>query len=243
MRNALAHAGESSRRVVSAFMATAFAQDGAEAAESARHRLPSGAVAGDRAPPGDGRPRILPSAMVLFRGRFRGVHRASADAGHSPTAKGSAGDLVGSTMDVEEMVILRVSSRVEYEPSPLLALPAADEGPRGIGEPHRCVRRETAWTASSDAMTRAAALGSGFGRIWRSPTHDGAARPPRFRRRTIRETLLLSARTRKLMTLRNYRPRPVVSCGARVHFSSEQRQDGDSILGRLASPRKARRGK
>jgi hypothetical protein len=28
MRNALAHAGKSSRRVVSAFMATAFAQDG-----------------------------------------------------------------------------------------------------------------------------------------------------------------------------------------------------------------------
>jgi hypothetical protein len=141
MRNALAHAGESSRRAVSAFMATAFAQDGAAAAESARHRLPSGAVAGDRAPPGDGRPRILLSAMVLFQGRFRGVHRASANAGHSPTAKGSAGDLVGSTMDVEEMVILRVSSRVEYEPSPLLALPAADEGPRGIGELHRCVRR------------------------------------------------------------------------------------------------------
>ena len=34
MRNALAHAGKSSRRVVSAFMATAFAQDGAEAAKA-----------------------------------------------------------------------------------------------------------------------------------------------------------------------------------------------------------------
>jgi len=33
MRNALAHAGKSSRRVVSAFMATAFAQDSAEAAK------------------------------------------------------------------------------------------------------------------------------------------------------------------------------------------------------------------
>ena len=34
MRNALAHAGKSSRRVVSAFMATAFAQDGADAAKA-----------------------------------------------------------------------------------------------------------------------------------------------------------------------------------------------------------------
>ena len=34
MRNALAHAGKSSRRVVSAFMATAFAQDSAEAAKA-----------------------------------------------------------------------------------------------------------------------------------------------------------------------------------------------------------------
>ena len=34
MRNALAHAGKSSRRVVSAFMATAFAQDSAEAAKT-----------------------------------------------------------------------------------------------------------------------------------------------------------------------------------------------------------------
>jgi transposase-like protein len=34
MRNALAHAGKSSRRVVSAFMATAFAQDRAEAARA-----------------------------------------------------------------------------------------------------------------------------------------------------------------------------------------------------------------
>ena len=34
MRNALAHAGKSSRRVVSAFMATAFAQDSADAAKA-----------------------------------------------------------------------------------------------------------------------------------------------------------------------------------------------------------------
>ena len=34
MRNALAHAGKSSRRVVSAFMAPAFAQDSAEAAKA-----------------------------------------------------------------------------------------------------------------------------------------------------------------------------------------------------------------
>jgi len=33
MRNALAHAGKSGRRVVSAFIATAFAQDDAEAAK------------------------------------------------------------------------------------------------------------------------------------------------------------------------------------------------------------------
>jgi hypothetical protein len=70
MRNALAHAGEGSRRVVSAFMATAFAQDGAEAAESAPHRLPSSDVAGDRAPPGDGRPAHLLSAMSCFDDEF-----------------------------------------------------------------------------------------------------------------------------------------------------------------------------
>jgi len=34
MRNALAHAGKSARRVVSAFIATAFAQDDAEAAKN-----------------------------------------------------------------------------------------------------------------------------------------------------------------------------------------------------------------
>ncbi|MFX5972588.1 transposase, partial [Acinetobacter baumannii] len=34
MRNALAHAGKSGRRVVSAFIATAFAQDDAEAARA-----------------------------------------------------------------------------------------------------------------------------------------------------------------------------------------------------------------
>ena len=39
MRNALAHAGKSSRRVVSAFMATAFAQDSAEAAKMQWRRV------------------------------------------------------------------------------------------------------------------------------------------------------------------------------------------------------------
>ena len=39
MRNALAHAGKSSRRVVSAFMATAFAQDSAEAAKAQWRRI------------------------------------------------------------------------------------------------------------------------------------------------------------------------------------------------------------
>jgi putative transposase len=39
MRNALAHAGKSSRRVVSAFMATAFAQDSAEAARTQWRRV------------------------------------------------------------------------------------------------------------------------------------------------------------------------------------------------------------
>src|SRR5450755_2530621 len=44
MRNALAHAGKSSRRVVSAFMATAFAQDSADAAK-AQGRRPAQAQA------------------------------------------------------------------------------------------------------------------------------------------------------------------------------------------------------
>ena len=39
MRNALAHAGKSSRRVVSAFMATAFAQASAEAAKAQWRRV------------------------------------------------------------------------------------------------------------------------------------------------------------------------------------------------------------
>jgi len=39
MRNALAHAGRSGRRVVSAFIATAFAQDDAEAARSQWRRI------------------------------------------------------------------------------------------------------------------------------------------------------------------------------------------------------------
>jgi putative transposase len=39
MRDALAHAGKSSRRVVSAFMATAFAQDSAEAAKAQWRRV------------------------------------------------------------------------------------------------------------------------------------------------------------------------------------------------------------
>ena len=39
MRNALAHAGKSSRRVVSAFIATAFAQDSADAAKTQWRRV------------------------------------------------------------------------------------------------------------------------------------------------------------------------------------------------------------
>ena len=39
MRNALAHAGRSGRRVVSAFIATAFAQDDAEAAKQQWRRV------------------------------------------------------------------------------------------------------------------------------------------------------------------------------------------------------------
>jgi transposase-like protein len=39
VRNALAHAGKSSRRVVSAFMATAFAQNSAEAAKAQWRRI------------------------------------------------------------------------------------------------------------------------------------------------------------------------------------------------------------
>ena len=39
MRNALAHAGKSGRRVVSAFIATAFAQDDAEAARAQWRRI------------------------------------------------------------------------------------------------------------------------------------------------------------------------------------------------------------
>ena len=39
MRNALAHAGKSGRRVVSAFIATAFAQDDAEAAKAQWRRV------------------------------------------------------------------------------------------------------------------------------------------------------------------------------------------------------------
>jgi hypothetical protein len=178
MRNALAHAGESSRRVVSALMATAFAQDGAEAAESARHRLPSSDVAGDRAPPGDGRPAHPAERDVLFRGGFRGVRRASADAGHSPTAKGSAGDLVGSTMDVEETVILRVSSRVEYEPSPFLALPAADEGPRGIGELHRCVRHADGVDDVLGCNDESSSFGERLRENMEGRGRDGHCRPP-----------------------------------------------------------------
>jgi transposase-like protein len=41
MRNALAHAGKSGRRVVSAFIATAFAQDHADAAKAQWRQVPS----------------------------------------------------------------------------------------------------------------------------------------------------------------------------------------------------------
>ena len=60
MRNALAHAGKSGRRVVSAFIATAFAQDDAEAAKSAMApgRRPAPAQAAQaRRPDGRGRDR------------------------------------------------------------------------------------------------------------------------------------------------------------------------------------------
>lgn len=39
MRNALAHAGKSGRRVVSAFIATAFTQDDAETAQAQRRNV------------------------------------------------------------------------------------------------------------------------------------------------------------------------------------------------------------
>src|SRR5271154_4233595 len=57
MRNALAHAGKSSRRVVSAFMATAFAQDSAEAAKAQWRRPAQAQAAQARRLHGRGRER------------------------------------------------------------------------------------------------------------------------------------------------------------------------------------------
>jgi hypothetical protein len=114
MRNALAHADESSRRVVSALMATAFAQDGArpqKARLTACHQATSQAIARHLA---TGTPRICRARCLVLTTISR---RASRICGRRSSAdgEGSAGDLVGSTMDVKETIILRVSSRVEYE--------------------------------------------------------------------------------------------------------------------------------
>ena len=57
MRNALAHAGKSGRRVVSAFIATAFAQDDAEAAKTQWRRSASSQAAQARDLPRRGRDR------------------------------------------------------------------------------------------------------------------------------------------------------------------------------------------
>src|SRR6202040_787866 len=54
MRNALAHAGKSGRRVVSAFIATAFAQDDAEAAKAQWRQVA-----------GQGRPKLPKLAALL----------------------------------------------------------------------------------------------------------------------------------------------------------------------------------
>jgi transposase-like protein len=59
-RNALAHAGKSGRRVVSAFIATAFAQDTAEAA-SAQWRAVADQI----------RPKVPKLATIMHEG-FRG---------------------------------------------------------------------------------------------------------------------------------------------------------------------------
>jgi transposase-like protein len=68
MRNALAHAGKSSRRVVSAFMATAFAQDSAEAGQDA--------VAQGRRPAQAQAPQARP-LHGRSRGRGAGLHELS----------------------------------------------------------------------------------------------------------------------------------------------------------------------
>src|SRR5271169_189822 len=64
MRNALAHAGKSSRRVVSAFMATAFAQDSAEAAKAQWRRV------ADQL-----RPKLPKLAAFMALGHARTAHR------------------------------------------------------------------------------------------------------------------------------------------------------------------------
>ena len=82
MRNALAHAGRSGRRVVSAFIATAFAQDDAEQAKAQwrRARRPAQAQAAQaRRPDGSG------------RARRAGLHELPAPASHQAAQHQSAG--------------------------------------------------------------------------------------------------------------------------------------------------------
>ena len=67
MRNALAHAGKSSRRVVSAFMATAFAQDSVEAAKMQWRRVATSSGSScPNSPPSWTRPRRTCSAYMSF---------------------------------------------------------------------------------------------------------------------------------------------------------------------------------
>jgi hypothetical protein len=81
MRNALAHAGRSGRRVVSAFIATAFAQDDAEAAKTQwrrvadqlRPKVPKLATLMDEAEPdvprGAPAPVLKPFTLILIKVR------------------------------------------------------------------------------------------------------------------------------------------------------------------------------
>ena len=75
MRNVLAHAGRSGRRVVSAFIATAFAQDDAEAARTLRNALGRGPGAYRKCLPSDrgddDRPRSLQAGQRCVRSRHR----------------------------------------------------------------------------------------------------------------------------------------------------------------------------
>ena len=108
MRNALAHAGKSSRRVVSAFMATAFAQDSAEAAKAQwrrvadqlRPKLPKLAAFMDEAesdvlaymsfPPSIGRSCTRPMASNGSTARSNGAPRSSASFQMTRPSSGSS---------------------------------------------------------------------------------------------------------------------------------------------------------